>query len=298
MSSETKAAFEQQLLESPSRALFADILAAFPTLPTGVSHPPYQSTAIDFFPGGTGMCVQNAPFPVGGVMILGHNYGNDLDFSRNVHSPETSWHDSIWSTCRNTYIALRRWGIEPATCFFTNFYPGYVTTRDEDERPFNVGPHPHAGNAAFVRASREFFVRQVRAQRPRAVLVLGAQVPPLLAPLDSRLGAWSPWPGVAALDVSGGSIVRGLTLGGHMFNMCVVAHPSIPNARHRSYGALQGAKAEEAIVRATVDGDGNEPWLPVRAGPSLKRESHFAEPLLSCPDKDATPIFEFVEIEN
>ena len=205
------------------------------------------------FPGGTGMCVQNAPFPVGGVMILGHNYGNDLDFSRNVQSAETSWHDSVWPTCRNTYIALRRWGIEPASCFFTNFYPGYVTTRDGNGKPFSVGPHPHVRNDAFVRASRDFFVRQVRAQRPRAVLVLGTEVPPLLAPLDSRLRAWAPWRSFAALDASGAGVVRGLTIGGHTFNMCIVAHPSMPNARHRRYGDLQGAKAEDAMVRATVE---------------------------------------------
>ena len=239
--------------EDPSHALFADALAAFSTLPAGVSHPPFQSTAIDFFPGGTGMCVPNAPFPIGGVMVLGHNYGSDLDFARNVHLAETSWHDSIWPTRRNTYIALRRWGIEPSRCFFTNFYPGFVTTRDEDGRPFHVGPHPHANDAAFVCASREFFVRQVQTQRPRAVLVLGPQVPPLLARLDRRLHAWEPWPGFAALDASGASVVRGLTLGRHTFSMCVVAHPSMPNARHRAFGALEGAKAEDAIVRATLE---------------------------------------------
>ncbi len=241
------------LPESPSRALFANLRAAFPTLPKGVSHPPFQSAGIDFFPGGTGMCVQDAPFPFGGVMILGHNYGSDLDFSRNVRAAETSWDRSVWHLCRNTYKALVRWGIDPATCFFTNFYPGYVTTRDRYGKPFNVGPHPHAGDAAFVRASREFFVRQVRVQRPRAVLVLGAEVPPLLAPLDRRLRAWSPWPTFAALDASGGSMVRGLTLGGVTFNMCIITHPSLPNAGHRRYGDLQGAKAEDAMVRATVE---------------------------------------------
>src|SRR5436190_12998909 len=99
--------------EKISRALFADALAAFPTLPTGVSHPPYQSAGIDFFPGGTGMCVRNAPFPVGGVMVLGHNYGSDLDFSANVKARESSWRDSMWPTCRNTWKALVRWGIDP-----------------------------------------------------------------------------------------------------------------------------------------------------------------------------------------
>jgi hypothetical protein len=245
--------------ENLSRALFADALAAFPALPTGVSHPPYQSGAIDFFPGGTGMCVRNAPFPVGGVMVLGHNYGNDLDFSRSVQSWETSWHDSIGPTCRNTHIALRRWSIDPATCFFTNFYPGYVTRRDEDGRPFNVGPHPHAGDVAFVRASREFFVRQVQAQRPRAVLVLGAQVPPLLAPLHPRLSAWAPWPGFAALDASGHGIVRNLTLGGQTFSMCVVAHPSTTHATNRRHGDLEGTKAETALVQATVEAGLSEP---------------------------------------
>jgi hypothetical protein len=238
--------------ENISRALFADALAAFPTLPEGVSHPPYQSAAIDFFPGGTGMCVQNAPFPVGGVMILGHMYGNDLDFTRSVQSTESSWHDSIGPTRRNTHIALRRWNIEPATCFFTNFYPGYVTTRDEVGRPFNVGPHPHAHDGAFVRASRGFFVRQVQAQRPRAVLVLGTQVPPLLAPLDARLAAWAPWPGFAALDASGHSIVRDLVIGGHRLNIGLVAHPSMPNATNRRHGVLQGAEGESALVHETV----------------------------------------------
>jgi hypothetical protein len=199
------------------------------------------------------MCVRNAPFPVGGVMVLGHNYGSDSDFSANVRARETSWRDSMWPTCRNTWKALVRWGIDPATCFFTNFYPGYVTTRDGNGKPFNVGPHPHVRNDAFVRASREFFVRQVQAQRPRAVLVLGTEVPPLLAPLDPRLRAWAPWRTFATLDASGASIVRGITIGGHTLNMCIVVHPSMPNARYRSYGDLQGTKAEDAIVRATIE---------------------------------------------
>jgi hypothetical protein len=236
-----------------SQALFADALAAFPTLPAGVSHPPYQSTGIDFFPGGTGMCVQGAPFPVGGVMILGHNYGSDLDFSRNVANPETSWRGSMWATCRATWNALTHWRIDPATCFFTNFYPGYVTTRGKDGKPFNMGAHPHVRNVPFVRACREFFVRQVQAQRPCAVLVLGNHVPPLLAPLDSRLRPWAPWTTYAKMDAAGASMVRGLNVGGHVLNIALVTHPSMSNSHLRRYGDLQGAAAEDAIVRTTLE---------------------------------------------
>ena len=166
---------------NPSAELYADLLATFPTLPPDFALP-HQADRVDFFPYGTGMCVQGT-FPFGGVMVLGHNGGSDVAYHQNPDKPNVAWSDSVWVTYRNTYALIARCGITPASCFFTNFYPGYATTRDKDGKPFNIGAHPHASNAAFVQACREFFVRQLQVQRPRTVLILGKEVPPLLAPL-------------------------------------------------------------------------------------------------------------------
>ena len=240
--------------ESPSRALFADILAAFPTLPTGVSHPPYQSTGIDFFPGGTGCACRNAPFPVGGVMILGHNYGSDLDFSQNIANRGNVVARVRWKTCRNTWNALHRWGIDPATCFFTNFYPGYVTTRDKDGKPFNMGRHPHVGNVAFVRPSGISSCGRYRRNGRARCWCLAPTCHRCWRQLDPSAVRRGHRGGLRRTGQSGASIVRGITIGGHTFNVCHRGAPE--HAREcmaaQVWHATRG-EAEDAIVRATLE---------------------------------------------
>ena len=60
------------------------------------------------------------------------------------------------------------------------------------------------------------------------------------------------WPEASSAANPGHGIVRDLVIGGHRLNICVVAHPSMPNARNRRHGALQGAEGESALVHETV----------------------------------------------
>lgn len=220
--------------------------------PTAVIGVPTPIPGVAFFPGGYGLWRPDIelplpPFPVGGVMVLGHDFHSEDGYRASVVRTRESETQPTW---RVLLTLLARADIDPATCFFTNVYmglrAGHVTT----------GPFPGACNEPFVAHCVDFLGEQIAMQRPSLILTLGINVPPLISRLSPALADWSTGRGLKHLDRVG-PVRTGVRIGGPegaLTNVVALTHPSMRHAsvRHRSYGGRAGDAAELLMLREAI----------------------------------------------
>ena len=222
--------------------------------PDGVLPVPEPIVGTSFFPGGFGLWRPNidAPlprFPIGGVMILGHDFHSEVGYEKSLARGAESMTQPTW---RNLLHLMARCGLEPGDCFFTNVYMGLRAGRE------TTGVFPGASDAAFVGRCLRFLTEQIATQRPRAILTLGRFVPALLARLSPELEGWRSTKTLKAID-DVGPLARVVTFDGVHDVVCVVAaltHPSLRHAgvRWRRYEGLVGDAAEVLMVIRNVAG--------------------------------------------
>ncbi|HWH08124.1 MAG TPA: hypothetical protein VNX21_02925 [Candidatus Thermoplasmatota archaeon] len=230
-------------------ALFARVAACAPW-PRGVRAVPEQVRGPGFFPAASGLYATPGaplpPFPFGGVMVLGHNVDNVTGYAA---TRERGGEDLDGPTWRNLVALLRRAGISPESCFFTNFFMGLMESESA------VGAFPGRADAAFVERCRRFFLEQVAFQEPRAVLVLGREVPPLLAPLSPDLAPWRAARTLGDVDAAGAALLTTRFAGRESpVPFAVLTHPSLraANVRRRCFEDAEGDAAEMRLLARCV----------------------------------------------
>lgn len=217
-----------------------------------------------FAPGGAGL-VRPKPdrrlpdWPAGGVMVLGHNFDSAYGYERSFEAGEESERGATWRRLRKLLHAA---AVELEACYFTNAFAGVIAGES------SVGEFPGARDAAFTDRCLSFLCTQLSVQRPRAMVVLGRHVPPLLARLSPDLTDWAEPRTLAALDRAGRSLVHDVRFPHDpaiRASMAVVAHPSFAhvNQKTRSYGGATGAEAEVALVRAALAHVGAMPAMKI-----------------------------------
>ena len=217
--------------------------------PAGVVAVPVPISGLAFFPGGFGLWGATAgrplpPLPLGGVMVLGHDFHSEAGYQASRRAGGERLTLPTWS---NLLKVLAATGIPAERCFFTNLYMGLRAGTE------TTGPFPGVTDQLFVAHCRTFLIEQLRVQRPALVLSLGVHVPPVLGALSPELRSWAEGKGLRHLDAVGPVRVEVTFPGLEGYRTTVVAliHPSLRHAslRHRRYGSVVGADAELAMLR-------------------------------------------------
>lgn len=224
--------------------------------PAGVLAVPTAIPGVAFFPGGYGLWRPNvgAPlpeFPVGGVMILGHDFHSESGYQASLRRGRESETQPTW---RVLLALLQRVDVQPTRCFFTNVYMGLRAGEN------TTGPFPGARDHTFVDHCVRFLEEQVLLQRPAVIITLGVNVPPLLARLSPDLHLWSAGRGLRHLDTVGPvhSHVRVGTAPSVETRVVALTHPSMRHAsvRHRRYEGQSGDAAELRMLREVLNFSG------------------------------------------
>ena len=203
-----------------------------------------------FFPGGSGLYLEDREpasvvFPVGGVMILGHNFDSEAGFMASVARGKEKLTSGTWAPLLRV---LKEADIPLAQCFFTNAFIGLCEGNDNRK-------YRGRDDGAFRAACRVFLSAQIDFQRPRLIVTLGLHVPRMIAELSPDLSAWI-GPKLRLTDIDAAPLVReaGFRLGDGSTHRAVVvpiAHPSRPNGcRRKPAGFSPGRKGEIEAVRA------------------------------------------------
>lgn len=219
--------------------------------PTGVEPVPQRIPGLAFFPGGAGLWAVEAerplpPFPVGGVMVLGHDFHSRKGYDKSFGNGAESKSMPTW---RNLVPVLEAGGVSLESCFFTNFYMGLRSGTK------TTGKFPGAGDPPFVAHCERFFLRQLDAQRPALIITLGVHVPKAISGLSEELGDWSAVTNLKELDarpVRSGVTFRGMP--SYQTTIVALTHPSQRglNVRRRRYCGIAGADAEVAMLRQAI----------------------------------------------
>ena len=209
-----------------------------------------------FFPGGMGLWHpaggDPSPMPVGGMMVLGHDFYSEAGYRRFLANRGESTRGPTW---RNLLALLDRAGIGPERCFFTNAYMGLRAGSQ------NTGRFPGARDPGFVGRCRAFLAEQIQAQEPRLILTLGSHVPAVLAPLSEDLAPWLKASSLKALDEAGCPLIRDARFPSvpHLgVTVAALVHPSIrwASVLRRRYAGLTGDAAELTLLREAVRSSG------------------------------------------
>lgn len=214
--------------------------------PVGMLPVPEPIPGLAFFPGGFGLVGARAgsplpPFPTGGVMVLGQDFHTADFYAESLRRGAEPVNMPTW---RELLALFNQAGIDHSSAFCTNFYMGL---RDRDRA---TGPCPGRRDIDYVNWCAGFFLKQLEAQRPRLVLVLGKETLPHLARLSPELHDLLGCTTFKSIDSSlGGPVRRDVTfdgLGAFGTNLVVLTHPSLRpvNIRRRSYQGLSGHEAE------------------------------------------------------
>ena len=92
--------------------------------PAHVRPIPGRIEGMAFFPGGSGLDLRDravAEFPVGGVMILGHNFDSEAGFQASFQRGAEDVKKGTWGALLRL---LDKAGIPSKKCFFTNAFMG------------------------------------------------------------------------------------------------------------------------------------------------------------------------------
>ncbi len=138
-----------------------------------------------FFPGGSGLYLESldpseVESPVGGVMILGHNFDSESGFRASLQRKKEILSRGAWA---GTLMRLNDVRIPLNQCFFTNAFMGLCEGNDNKK---------YLGRECgrFREACASFLKAQIELQKPRLIVTLGLKVPPLLATIASGLEPW------------------------------------------------------------------------------------------------------------
>lgn len=240
--------------QHPVSLLFEKLRTVEP-YPRGVVPVPERLPGTAFFPGGMGLWhTQDAPppMPVGGVMVLGHDFYSEAGFRRFVAKRGESTRGPTW---RNLLALLARVGVGTERCFFTNAYMGLR------EGSQNTGRFPGARDPGFVERCRAFLGEQILAQEPRLILTLGSHVPAVIAPLSEDLAPWLRATSLKALDEAECPLIPAAffpSVSGHGATVAALVHPSIrwASVLRRRYSGLAGDAAEVAILKDALRSSG------------------------------------------
>jgi len=217
--------------------------------PDGVIPVPEPIKGNAFFPGGNGLWQgqQNElepNTPTDGIMVLGHDFHSEEGYTRSLRNGSERLTDPTW---RNILALFKATNIEPARCFFTNFYMG-LRAKGQGA----TGKFPGRNDAAFVSRCNGFFLDQLSYQQPKVILVLGTQVPPLLAGLSDQLHPWVTAKSMSDIDADNGAVQRNITFSNDSVkrSVAVLTHPSQRglNVHRRRYKGLSGHEAELMIL--------------------------------------------------
>lgn len=216
--------------------------------PSGVLPVPEPIPGTAFFPGGFGLWRPNASqdlpaFPVNQVMVLGHDFHSETGYRKSLKRGHEAATQPTW---HNLLVLLKRAGIAPERCFFTNVYMGL---RAGDG---TTGTFPGASDGAFVEHCLRFLEEQIRTQEPVLILTLGVRVPPMLGRLSEELSPWTERKGLKHLDHVG-PVKHDVTFKsapGVSSTVVALTHPSLRHAcvRHRSYKGCAGDNAEIVML--------------------------------------------------
>jgi hypothetical protein len=181
-----------------------------------------------FFSGGDGFLHEQKDFKKSEIMILAHDFGTVENFEESILSRREFTMPKDSPTWNNLEKILENAGqISMDNCFFTNAIMGLRKGVKK-----NTGRHKAflEKEEQFLEECREFFIEQLKAQKPKLIIGLGAHIPKFLSGTSKNLECLSK---ITSLSKIGKSVEENLFndvvfdgFTGYKTNIIFITHPS------------------------------------------------------------------------
>ncbi len=186
---------------------------------------------LGFFPYSNGLYHGAKAFPIGGVMILGQDFGTNYYVIDTLNGKPESENLPTW---RNLKILLTASKIEFNDCFFTNAIIGARINGEPmtgKAPPFKKKKYPDG--AKYLAECFEFLKIQVATQKPKLIICMGKWVYEFLNMhlQPKELSGFNP--NFSYKEITNRqSYIKALMIGDHETDIALIVHPSTPNRRN------------------------------------------------------------------
>jgi hypothetical protein len=198
-----------------------------------------------FFPGGDGL-YEHKGFEKTEIMILGQDFDNEENFAKSVERKSEegnrTWNNLIRILTTHDVVSMEKY-------FFTNAIMGLrlgTTKNTGRSKAFSKK------NAFFLSQCQEFFIEQLKTQKPKLIIGLGAHIPLFLSKTSIRLGHLSR---ITSLSQIGDTLEKNLFkevifngITDYKTNVIFITHPSLYHSnvvrRH-----TEGKKFESDLIK-------------------------------------------------
>ena len=233
--------------------LFYKLKISITSYPDGIIQLPdsrIEGTA--FFPGGDGL-YEHKNLEKSDIMILGQDFDNEENFEKakknrseiTVPKGNPTWNNlkKILDTENKSYMQR---------CFFTNAIMGL---REKSTKNTGRSKAFLKKNEQFLDECRAFFIEQLKFQRPKLIIGLGAHIPKFLSATSESLGHLS---NITSLSKIGDSIdenffknVMFRDITDYKTNVIFITHPSLyySNVRRRHE---RGKEFEKELITTSL----------------------------------------------
>lgn len=220
----------QRLLAYPKADYYAaeDDFPKMVPLRKWVKSSPHAS--IHIFPGGNGVQHGVEELPTDYVMVLMHDF--DV-LNRYNEAVDVGYMKGQDVTATAILTLLRRGGVDPRRCFYTNRFMGLRHAETQ------YGPNPGRRYKPFVKLSDDMLSMTLATVQPRVVFMLGEHVP-------KSLGLRNLWRNeyVAKAVIEGHAVVAA--------SLTHTSYPTEHNRRKVRYNGQVGSDAEIEIIKAAM----------------------------------------------
>lgn len=201
-----------------------------------------------FFPGGTGVVKDGLAarnIKRGGVLVLGHNFGNEKDYEAvKRHGSEFDTN----ATWRQLRPLLSDGGIAIDDCFFSNVLMGAMNSET------SIGSIDEHRDALFREDCATLLKATIDLQLPTVIVVLGLFALRFVGEKLEPLSSWRKIASYRAVDTSIDGPIREMSYGGRRVLAVALVHPSFGhlNRKSRKFSGHQGKDAEVAMLRIAL----------------------------------------------
>jgi uracil-DNA glycosylase len=117
-----------------------------------------------------------------------------------------------------------------------------------------TGKSPAFKEKAFIKDCQDFFLKQLEAQKPKIILVLGKHVAEFIAPLSEELKFWGKIKNFEHVDSQNQQVINTTFTNDLNTTTVLLTHPSFrfANVGRRKFNSLEGNIAELEMIKTAL----------------------------------------------
>ncbi len=175
-----------------------------------------------FFPGGSGLWMEDETDIIPDILVLGQDFSNVVEYESMMRNESTDLDGPTWRELIKLFSSA---SIDLKRCFYSNVFIGLRESKSM------VGRFPGFKDKEFVKRNLEFLREQISIVRPNLVITLGRPASEMLSKLSDDL--MIDWKDGKALSKPNNGLKHDIKIENIPYSCVALEHPSMRNSNVR-----------------------------------------------------------------